>query len=155
MVQLTYCYYQLIKLGKCKFGNRCRYYHDKSKVKLCQNYMNGNCTDKFCTLRHSLLQDNMPVCRYFLRGMCTNQNCKYSHVKVNSEAAVCIDFQNGSCPRGPTCTMKHIRKNETLMDRENTPDTVESDSFDLVLRELTSDVVPSPAKVQIVPSFTS
>src|SRR4051812_18866224 len=91
--------------GKCHNYSKCPFIHDPEKVAICSQFLNGECFDTSCLLRHKLdhLTNRMPVCVHFLKGACSNANCPYLHVKVSDDAQICPEFARGFCPRGPTC----------------------------------------------------
>eukprot|EP01125_Pyxidicula_operculata_P002140 TRINITY_DN1207_c0_g1_i1.p1 TRINITY_DN1207_c0_g1~~TRINITY_DN1207_c0_g1_i1.p1 ORF type:complete len:183 (-),score=5.94 TRINITY_DN1207_c0_g1_i1:28-576(-) len=142
--------------GKCKNAS-CKFLHDKSKVAVCKQFIQGlECTDKECMLQHGTqnIRNSMPVCVFFLKGVCTNPNCMYLHAKVNSNAALCPDFQKlGYCPRGPTCKLKHekVRKS-TPTERGRGQDST-SLSCGSTSRE--SKVESQESKVLVSPSSPS
>ena len=84
--------------GYCKFGNKCRNYHEKDSNHLpkhnqlsqdCFNYIQGYC--KFgerCKFNHGKSRQNTkrPECKLFQRGMCkSGSNCQFIHISKDAK----------------------------------------------------------------------
>ncbi|KYQ96691.1 hypothetical protein DLAC_03984 [Tieghemostelium lacteum] len=96
------------RFGKCNNGDKCKYEHDKSKVRTCPKYLQGKCNQEDCLLKHEATDiEQMPVCYQYLRGKCFSENCPYLHANVSKDAKVCQDFLKGVCTKGSLCKLKH------------------------------------------------
>ncbi|KAF2069548.1 hypothetical protein CYY_009139 [Polysphondylium violaceum] len=114
-----YCLYYN-RFGKCNSGDKCKYIHDKSKIRTCPKFLSGTCQDSECHLKHEITDlEQMPICYLYLKGMCTKVNCPYLHVFVSKNAKLCPDFQKGYCPNGSACTMKHTYGKEKDINEKN------------------------------------
>ncbi|CAI5756034.1 unnamed protein product [Candida verbasci] len=102
-------------IGMCQKGSNCKYIHDKSKIKICSYYLQGNCSNRNCLLSHFSNDNNTPLCRYYLENKCSNQQCRFSHYKPkhyddsNYEIWTCRPFViGGFCLRGKKCPFLHV-----------------------------------------------
>jgi len=90
------------------------YQHDPTKIAICWNFLQGNCskTAETCNLSHEPTPERTPLCLHFLnKGRCTRENCPYPHVNVGPRQGVCRDFAVlGYCERGLECERQHVRE---------------------------------------------
>lgn len=98
----------------CRKGALCKYRHDTSLIKVCRQYLRGNCYNRNCLFNHNLTEFNTPLCRYFLENKCSNSNCNFLHHKplnyddLNYDIWICRPFAIGGwCPRGKKCLFMH------------------------------------------------
>ncbi|EDR14011.1 uncharacterized protein LACBIDRAFT_305355 [Laccaria bicolor S238N-H82] len=100
--------------GSCGRGLTCMYQHDPSKIAICWNFLQGNCTKtaETCDLSHDPTPERTPLCLHFLnKGRCTRQRCPFPHVNVGTRQGVCRDFAVlGYCERGLDCDKQHVRE---------------------------------------------
>ncbi|KAK6462407.1 hypothetical protein DFJ63DRAFT_154413 [Scheffersomyces coipomensis] len=103
------------RTGICQKGSHCKYTHDRSKIKICNQYLIDKCFNKNCLLSHSCNEFNTPWCKYFLENKCKNSNCKFLHHKPpryddsSVEIWVCRPFAVGGwCDRGTRCPFLHL-----------------------------------------------
>ncbi|ODV77894.1 putative transcription factor with zinc finger DNA-binding motif-containing protein, partial [Suhomyces tanzawaensis NRRL Y-17324] len=99
----------------CQKGSACTYQHDKSRIRICRQYLLNRCYDKNCLFSHDCNEHNTPICRYFLEKKCTNSQCWFQHWKPpcydnpNHEVWVCRPFVIGGwCGRGKKCPLLHV-----------------------------------------------
>lgn len=90
------------------------YQHDPSKIAVCWNFLQGNCsnTAENCNLSHDPTPERTPLCLHFLnKGRCTRENCPFPHVNVGARHGVCRDFAVlGFCEKGLDCDKQHVRE---------------------------------------------
>ncbi|KAF5383611.1 hypothetical protein D9615_003726 [Tricholomella constricta] len=100
--------------GACSRGLTCLYQHDPSKIAICWNFLQGNCTNTMdtCNLSHDPTPERTPLCLHFLnKGRCTRDKCPFPHVNVGARQGVCRDFAVlGYCARGLDCDKQHVRE---------------------------------------------
>jgi hypothetical protein len=127
------------KFGECKDGAACKYIHERTKIRVCGEFLRGECTSEKCLLSHQVESDKMPTCFRFIKGECTDVRCPYRHVMVSREAPVCTEFLKGFCQLGSACTKKHVlakRKEERSAEPAAAGQAVEPKR-----RRLSSEVV--------------
>eukprot|EP00730_Choanoeca_flexa_P012479 TRINITY_DN4316_c0_g1_i1.p1 TRINITY_DN4316_c0_g1~~TRINITY_DN4316_c0_g1_i1.p1 ORF type:complete len:217 (+),score=4.75 TRINITY_DN4316_c0_g1_i1:115-765(+) len=95
------------RTGQCRFGSKCRFKHDKSKLALCGRFLLGQCNGN-CHLSHQVVDGNQPHCNYFQSNKCTKKKCPFAHVKVAADATFCPDFLAGYCDAGFDCPFRHV-----------------------------------------------
>ncbi|KAK6456581.1 uncharacterized protein RJT20DRAFT_45760 [Scheffersomyces xylosifermentans] len=105
----------IILIGQCKKGSKCKYIHERSKIRVCQANLQNKCSNQNCLYSHECSEFNTPICRYFLADKCTNQKCKYMHFKPDHygeqdyEIGTCRPFSIGGwCFRGRRCPFLHL-----------------------------------------------
>ncbi|KAF8819532.1 zinc finger (CCCH type) motif-containing protein [Cardiosporidium cionae] len=65
--------------GYCFKENLCPYHHDSERRKICPLFLEGDCFEKKCALRH--FASPLPICGKFLQGLCVNDmDCEYRHI---------------------------------------------------------------------------
>ncbi|KAF9530490.1 hypothetical protein CPB83DRAFT_851019 [Crepidotus variabilis] len=100
--------------GACSRGLTCPYQHDPSKIAICWNFLQDNCSNsaETCNLSHDPIPERTPLCVHFLnKGRCTRENCPFPHVNVGQRDGVCRDFAVlGYCERGLECKHQHVRE---------------------------------------------
>ncbi|KAK6199170.1 uncharacterized protein RJT21DRAFT_121472 [Scheffersomyces amazonensis] len=103
------------RTGICQKGSKCKYSHDRSKIRICNQFMVENCWNKNCLLSHNSTEFNTPLCKYFLENKCFNPNCKFQHIKPprydepHTEIWICRPFAIGGwCVRGNKCPFLHL-----------------------------------------------
>ena len=100
--------------GTCNRGLTCMYQHDPSKIAICWNFLQGNCTStaETCNLSHDPTPERTPLCVHFLnKGRCTRIGCLFPHVNVGKREGVCRDFAVlGYCEKGYDCDKQHVRE---------------------------------------------
>ena len=100
--------------GSCNRGLTCLYQHDPSKIAICWNFLQGNCsyTADSCALSHNPTPERTPLCLHFLnKGRCTRDNCPFPHINVGTRHGVCRDFAVlGYCEKGLDCDKQHVRE---------------------------------------------
>jgi len=101
-------------LGACSRGLTCAYRHDPSKIAICWNFLQDNCSNsaETCNLSHDPTPERTPLCVHFLnKGRCTREKCPFPHVNVGQRQGVCRDFAVlGYCERGLDCDHQHVRE---------------------------------------------
>ncbi|KAG5643792.1 hypothetical protein DXG03_009615 [Asterophora parasitica] len=107
--------------GACSRGLTCLYQHDPSKIAICWNFLQGNCTSTAdtCNLSHDPTPERTPLCLHFLnKGRCTRDNCPFPHVNVGTRQGVCRDFAVlGYCAQGLNCDKQHVRECPDFAER--------------------------------------
>jgi hypothetical protein len=90
------------------------YQHDPSKIAVCWNFLQGNCSNsaETCPLSHDPTPERTPLCVHFLnKGRCTRDNCPFPHINVGQRHGVCKDFAVlGYCNLGLNCDKQHVRE---------------------------------------------
>lgn len=90
------------------------YQHDASKIAICWNFLQGNCTksEDDCNLSHDPTPERTPLCLHFVnKGRCTRENCPFPHVNLGTRNGICRDFAVlGYCERGLDCEKQHVRE---------------------------------------------
>lgn len=96
-------------LGKCPFGQSCRFTHDPDQVAICTAFLKDRCSaGDSCDLSHTISSQRVPACFHFLRGNCKNDACRYPHVYVSPSAAVCRPFARLGYCANVDCDKRHI-----------------------------------------------
>ncbi|KIK61732.1 hypothetical protein GYMLUDRAFT_42765 [Collybiopsis luxurians FD-317 M1] len=100
--------------GSCSRGLTCMYQHDPSKIAICWNFLQDNCSKDAdtCNLSHDPTPERTPLCLHFLnKGRCTRPNCLFPHVNVGARRDICRDFAVlGYCEKGLDCDKQHVRE---------------------------------------------
>lgn len=100
--------------GSCNRGLVCMYQHDPSKIAICWNFLQGNCshTAETCPLSHDPTPERTPLCVHFANnGRCNRPNCPFPHVHVGPREGICRDFAVlGYCEKGLDCDKQHVRE---------------------------------------------
>ncbi|KAF5387403.1 hypothetical protein D9757_005784 [Collybiopsis confluens] len=107
--------------GSCSRGLTCMYQHDPSKIAICWNFLQDNCSKDAdtCNLSHDPIPERTPICLHFLnKGRCTRPNCLFPHVNVGARQGVCRDFAVlGYCEKGLDCDKQHVRECPDFAER--------------------------------------
>ncbi|PPQ64784.1 hypothetical protein CVT24_007870 [Panaeolus cyanescens] len=100
--------------GACSRGLTCMYQHDPTKIAICWNFLQDNCSNsaETCNLSHDPTPERTPLCMHFLnKGRCTREKCPFPHVNVGQRDGVCRDFAVlGYCEKGLDCDRQHVRE---------------------------------------------
>ncbi|CAF4092407.1 unnamed protein product [Rotaria sp. Silwood2] len=96
------------RFGKCHRGDKCPFIHDRTRIAVCTQFLNGRCKNSICPYSHELIPGKLPTCSYFIKGACGQDNCPYAHSYVGHDAQVCEDFIQGFCAKGIECSKQHV-----------------------------------------------
>ncbi|KAF9054525.1 hypothetical protein BJ165DRAFT_1439571 [Panaeolus papilionaceus] len=100
--------------GACSRGLTCMYQHDPTKIAICWNFLQDNCSNsaETCNLSHDPTPERTPLCFHFLnKGRCTREKCPFPHVNVGQRDGICRDFAVlGYCEKGLDCDHQHVRE---------------------------------------------
>jgi len=96
------------RFGKCHRGDKCQFIHDRTRIAVCTQFLNGRCKNSSCPYSHELTPGKVPTCSYFIKGACGQDNCPYAHSYVGHDAKICEDFVQGFCAKGIECSKQHV-----------------------------------------------
>ncbi|CAF3866884.1 unnamed protein product [Adineta steineri] len=96
------------RFGKCHRGDKCPFIHDRTRIAVCTQFLNGRCKNSSCPYLHELIPGKVPTCSYFIKGACGQDNCPYAHSYVGHDAQICEDFVQGFCAKGIECSKQHV-----------------------------------------------
>ncbi|CAF1082651.1 unnamed protein product [Adineta ricciae] len=96
------------RFGKCHRGDECPFLHDRTRIAVCTQFLNGRCKNSSCPYSHELTPGKVPTCSFFMKGACGQDNCPYAHSFVGADAQICDDFVQGFCAKGIECPKQHV-----------------------------------------------